>query len=151
MLPGTKVTAVGTSTNCSGSCGSKRTVRCGMASCEILGTAMTCSGIAVSKSLRTSTSWSTICSTGASRSSTGTGTKDSIICSAVCCWIRSCGPRGSTRPVGRVPHLPHRTARRTPCPRPHWSSTCSTWPPWSLPCSVPVGRRAARAFPPTPP
>ena len=47
--------------------------------------------------------------------------------------------------------LPHRTARRTPCPRPHWSSTCSTWPPWSLPCSVPVGRRAARAFPPTPP
>ena len=44
----------------------------------------------------------TICCTGASRSSTGRGTKDSIICSVVCRWIRSCGPRGSTRPVGRA-------------------------------------------------
>ena len=99
----TKKGTVGTSTNCSASCGSQRTVRCGMASCEILGTSITCSGTELSKSLSTSTSWSTICGTGASRSSIGTGTKDSIICSAVCRWIRSCGPRGSTRPVGRNP------------------------------------------------
>ena len=99
----TKKGNVGTSTNCSASCGSQRTVRCGMASCEILGTSITCSGTELSKSLSTSTSWSTICGTGASRSSIGTGTKDSIICSAVCRWIRSCGPRGSTRPVGRNP------------------------------------------------
>ena len=58
-LPRTKVTAVGTSTNCSASCGSKN-ARCGMESCGTLGTAMTCSRIAVSRSLRTSTSWSPV-------------------------------------------------------------------------------------------
>ena len=34
---------------------------------------------------------------------------------------------------------------RAPAPWPLWNSSCSAWPPWSLPSSVPVGRRAARA------
>ena len=113
-LPGTKVTAVGTSTNCSASCGSKRTVRCGMASCEILGTSINCSGTELSKSLSTSTSWSTICGTGTSRICT-MGAR-SASCSTVCRWTRSCGPGGSTRPVGRlfvVQAEEHRLGRRS--------------------------------------
>ena len=94
-LQRTKVTAVGTSTNCSASCGSK-TVQCGMESCGILGTAMTCSGIAVSRSLRTSTSWSTICGTVTSRSRQAAPRRAAEPALA--------GPRGWTRPVGRVPH-----------------------------------------------
>ena len=36
---------VGNPTNCSAICGLRSTVRCGMLSCEILGTAVTCSGV----------------------------------------------------------------------------------------------------------
>ena len=100
--------------NCSASCGSK-TARRGMESCGIFGTAMTCSRIAVSRSLRTSTSWSTICGTGTSRICT-IGAK-SASCSTACRWTRSCGPRGSTRRP-RTPHgvflIEQREERRIP-------------------------------------
>ena len=86
----------------------------------ILGTSITCSGTPVSMSL-----WSTICAAGTSRD--GTGTNVSSMGSTVRCGTRFCGPPAALR------RLPHRTARRTPYPRPLWSSTCSTWPPWSLP------------------
>ena len=67
----TKTGTVGTSTNCSASCRSRIGVRGGMLSWlkKILGTSITCSttGSIVSKILRTSTNWSTICGTGTSR------------------------------------------------------------------------------------
>ena len=52
-------TGVGTSTNCSAICGSLRTVRSGMESCKILGTAITCLGIVESEALKKFISWST--------------------------------------------------------------------------------------------
>ena len=62
---------VGTSTNCSTTCARRRsTKRCGIRFREILGTAMTCStGICVSRSLNTSSSWFPVCVTGARRGS----------------------------------------------------------------------------------
>ena len=50
---------------------------------------------------RTSASCSTSCGTGALRICTMGAT--SAICSTVCLGTRSCGPGGSTRPVGRLP------------------------------------------------
>ena len=57
LLPRTKMTnsGTGTSTNCSTSCGSESSLRCGMESCEILGTSMTCT----TPIFRNSASWST--------------------------------------------------------------------------------------------
>ena len=67
----------------------------------ILGASITCSGTTVSSGLSTSTSWSTICGTGASSSGTsGTG---STIYSTVRRCTRSCGPDTSSRRSGREP------------------------------------------------
>ena len=90
-------TTVGTSTNYSTLCGTRSTERCGTLPCEILGTSITCSGTTLSKSLKTPSSWSSICGTGSSR--TYTGTKVSTIWSTVC---RSCG-QGSSIGPGRSP------------------------------------------------
>ena len=56
-----------------------------------------------------------------------------ITCSAI---GRSKSRKASITAASPTRRLRNCAARRTPYPRPHWSSTCSTWPPWSLPCSV---------------
>ena len=85
--------SVGTSTNCSARCGSRK-YRVGTSSRMILGTSITCSatGKSASKNWSTSTSCSTIRGTGASRiRAMGSA---STICSTVRPCTRSCG-RGS--------------------------------------------------------
>ena len=77
-------------------------MRWGILSCEILGTSIACTGTAMSKSLKTSTSWSTSCGTGTSRTCT-MGAK-SASCSTVCRCTRSCG-RGSAKAAAEGPRL----------------------------------------------
>ena len=133
----------GTSTNCSAICVAARTARPGRDGHEILGTALTCSGIEASKSLSTATSWSTICGTGTSRIWT-TGAK-SASCSTVCRCTHS-GGRGSAKASGRSP--PGSSSNNlkssgwgggSPGTRP--CSASRSPPPRSWPSSVPVGRR----------
>ena len=72
-------------------------MRCGMKSCEILGTSITCT----TSFIRISISWSTVCGTGSSRIFP-MGAK-SASCSTVYRWTRSCGTEGSARLAGRLP------------------------------------------------
>ena len=88
-------------TNCSTICGSRRAVRTAHDGQEILGTAITCSAIGLSKDLNASITWSTICGTRASRICTKGQT--SAMCSMWCRCTTTCGPRGSPRQGGREP------------------------------------------------
>ena len=97
---------VGTSTNCSASCGARRTARIGTSSVMILGTSMTGSGTVVSLSKNRSTSCSlfhrlrhrSVESLHQGR----TADVGRAMCSMVCRWTRSCG-LGSARTPGRNP------------------------------------------------
>ena len=95
---------VGTSTSCSAVCGGRETStirRRRVLSSEIFGTSITGSAPASTSNccMNSTTCSPPICGTGASR--IWTGTKVSIICSAVCRWTPNCG-RTSTRGVGRA-------------------------------------------------
>ena len=105
---------VGTSTNCSTSCGSRTRVRTGMPSRMILGTSITCSatGKSASKKRMMSCSWSTISGTGAS-SVCRPGTV-STICSTVCRWTRTCGPNKEACQAATRRALRRTTTRRAP-------------------------------------
>ena len=88
-----------TSTSCSTSChGSESNARCGMESCEVLGTSITCSatGKSAPKKRRTSTNWATICCTRASKICTMG--PSSAGCSTVRRRTRSCGLCRAGRP-----------------------------------------------------
>ena len=101
MNPNFATSSRGTSTHCSAVCGSLGTVREQRDDDEILGTAITCSGIGVSRCKSVATIWSTPCGTGMSRIWTMGTTSAS--CSMVRCWSCSSGHGGSPRQGGREP------------------------------------------------
>ena len=93
----------GTPTNCSASCGSRGTTRCGTWCRMILGTSITCStsGNELSRIFSTFTGCSTTSGTGTS--SKGRTGALSAICSTVCRCTRSCGPDTAKSRSGREP------------------------------------------------
>ena len=130
---------VGTSTNCSAICGSRRsrsTKRGWMMSFEIVGTSITCStGNCVSRDLK---KWCTSCSPSC-------GTGSSRICTKGRWRPRAPRCAAAPAPAAQGPRLAatlrclRQTARSTPHPRPLPSSTCRSLPRlWQS--SVPVGQ-----------
>ena len=126
---------VGTSTNCSTTCGSLRTAREGHEDEEIMGTSITCSGTGKSKRRKKSIALSTICGTGASRIS-------SMNCS-VCRATLTCQPATSDRGAGRLP-----AGRGVVRNFAVWCNSCSSPCTVLVPCFCP--RRAACVVPTLP-
>ena len=105
---------------------------------EILGTSISCAGTKRSTICSTSSNLSTICGTRASKICTMGPSSPN--CSMVCLGTRSCGPRGSTRPVGRNPVTGTLSSSNVAL------STSRAPLPWSWwLSSVPMGRRASGA------